>query len=266
MSKTELRKLTSGLGLSLFVIATVGLLQTRLAGEQKESRPRRSAHLFGMATEPLESVEVPSGIRALLPTGSTIYVLMYTRMAPRGEAVLVYYPPAAKNQNGSSIPFPEIAVVRAGKLEKTFAYQDDPYWHDVIAAYATFPLDQHREAFGLCVSNRGDGHYSDFLILAWTRGSGYKAVFRDFGNSQAQVRIRGGQVAQIELWSPNGYPRDTKPESQCIWCPQFYEITTYRWQGEKFRKAGKSWRTKEPLEPRSMAAQPFLFLDARRLH
>jgi len=218
--------------------------------------------MFGMATAPLDPVEVPPPIQALLSKNSVAYVFAHTKMAPGGEDVIVYYP-SPKDEDGSASSSPAIAVVRGAKLEKKFEYQKHPYWHNVIAAYVTFSLDEKREAFGLCVTNSGDGHYSDFLIVTWTP-LGYQAVFTNFGNSQAQVRISRRGITRLELWSPDGYPPGTPEESRCIWCPQFYRVTTSEWRGDKFVKTGNGWRTKEPLNPGSVASQAFVLLNPQK--
>ena len=217
--------------------------------QQKTTAATRTQSVFGMLTTPVSPVDVPPEIRGLLPPGSTVYILEHTRISPAGEDVVVYNPAPAgdRETQGSS---PEIALIRGGKLERLFKYED---WGELIAGYAVFKLQKDREAFAVCVTNQGDGSQSDFVIVAWTR-SGYQAVFKDFGQAQSQIRIRPSTPASIELWLPDGYPQGA---SQCVWCPQTYKVTTYRWQHESFEKFGRPWRTKQPMNPSDMAAQPF---------
>jgi len=198
----------------------------------------------------MSPLDVPPEIRGLLPPGSTVYILEHTRISQVGEDVVVYYPAPAGDRETHEFS-PEIAVIRGGKLERLFKYDD---WGELIAGYAVFKLQENREAFAVCVTNQGDGSQSDFLIVAWTR-SGYQAVFKDFGQAQSQIRIRPSTPASIELWSPAGYPPGS---SRCVWCPQIYEVTTYQWQHERFEKFGRSWRTKLPVNPATMARQPFV--------
>lgn len=216
---------------------------------QKTTAASRTQSLFGMLTAPMSPVDVPPEIRSLLPAGSTVYILEHTRISPTGEYVVVYYP-APANDRGIHEFSPEIALIRSGKLERLFKYDD---WGEVIAGYAVFKVQENREAFALCLTNQGDGAPSDFLIAAWT-SSGYQAVFRDFGLSQSQIRIQPTTPVSFELWSPDRYPPGS---SRCVWCPQIYRVTTYQWQHERFGKTGRSWCTKQPMDPGDMAVHPF---------
>ncbi len=198
-------------------IALVFVLLLAPAGEtvrQQATTATRTQGIFGMVTSPLAPVEVPAQIKSLLPQNSVVYVFAHTNMRSGGEEVLVYYP-TTRDADGSQTSSPEVAVVRLGKLEKRFEYQNDANWHDVITAYAIFALDAKRQAFGLCVTNTGDGHYSDFLVLTWTP-SGYESVFTGFGEEQARLRVRTGKDTEMELWSPAGYPAGTSEQEQCV--------------------------------------------------
>jgi hypothetical protein len=174
-----------------------------------EQLPQRAPGPFGMTTAPLDPVEVTPQIRALLPVGSVTYLFVQTHMAPDGEDIVVYYP-APKDESGSQTSGPEAAVIRRGKLEQKFAYQEIPDWGEVIAGYAIFALDRNRQAFALCTTNSGDGRSSSFLIFTWT-SSGYRSVFQisethrlscEFTTEQTR-RLHCGQRTAIPQVHPN---------------------------------------------------------------
>ena len=188
-----------------------------------------------------ETVRIPDAIPRQLPQFVNAQRLISTHLSEGGETVVLYNTAADELD-----PLPMIAIVVDSKVVRTFEARSDGGFTRLLAD-CEFPATTKSSAFALAYRAGGDGAATTFFILGYRDGK--YGVWNTI-TARASRMIFNGIIGQFQLWAGEG-------SRECVWCPQRYRTSSYRFTGTRFEKVS-STRIAGLRDPGEIADTPLV--------
>ena len=165
-------------------------------------------------------VQVPPAIANQLPRVVKAQRLFNAHLTADGEQVLLF-----STASDELDPLPVVALVSGERVVTTFEPRSKGGFTQLLAT-CEFALDAHRSALALAYRSGGNGSATMFLIIGYRDGK-----YQTLWSAEAPVsRIAVGESAgEFSLWEGEG-------SRECVWCPQTYRVTKYRFDGHAFER------------------------------
>jgi hypothetical protein len=185
-------------------------------------------------------------VRRQLPNSNgTIHVLS-TTLSSAGEHVILY------NSSPDELePQPRVAVADGAKVVTIFDAESNGGFTRLLAA-CEIPLENGRNAIVMAYSAGGDGATTMFLFMGFRNG---KYVVLNTLHAPASRIVIDGQGRFSMLWGQGS--------NKCVWCPQRYNITKYRFDGAHFVPV-RTIKGKQLLQPGDIADTPLTRSETAR--
>jgi hypothetical protein len=177
-------------------------------------------------------------VRRQLPNlNGTVHVLS-TTLSSAGEQVILY------NSSPDELePQPRVAVADEGKVVTIFDAESNGGFTRLLAA-CELPLEDGRNAMVMAYRAGGDGSVTMFLFVGFNNG---KYIVLNTLHAPASRIVIDGQ-GRFSMWWGQG-------SNKCVWCPQRYNITKYRFDGAHFVPL-RTTKGKQLLQPGDIADTP----------
>jgi hypothetical protein len=199
--------------------------------------------------QPSNDVPIPSAIRDRLPRAADIRVFLVLQ---NGDTAVVYDTVRDKDDADFMDNQPRIAFVRKGAVvfdTDSTASSGPVRFHGM----ATMPDSSGNVAAAFAFTLGVDGAETFFVFIG-QEGRNYK-VTGTLKGAQSQLRFGNHQLGQLEFWTANGQV-SKNPDEQCVWCRQYYKVTTYLLRPEGIQRLRTS-ESKQSYSPETFSETPF---------
>ena len=201
---------------------------------------------LGVVIKPPHAVLVSRQLRSLLPKGATVRLVQPTTMeANKSEEIVVY------ERGDEYDPRSHVALVRNGRRVVDFSLtrlfqQGESY---AFFQASEFQIPDNAKAFVAAFRSIGDGSGTVFVLL-----TGHDGHYEVWKRTTVEGRLRVLRTGKIQLWDAGDAPEG---EHDCVWCPRYYNVRTYRWANRTLSETGH-FRTKHALDPEPVSDQAIL--------
>jgi hypothetical protein len=192
--------------------------------------------IMGGVQQALPPMPVPERFKNFVPEGAVLRAVLPARMSEEGETLLLY-------DNGEAI-YPEICLTAIRSGEKRMLFRESV---SAFAGLLLVNLPDRQQVLIFAYHIAGDQSDTHFVMFG-AEGRRYRTLFEE-QTFEGRLRILSFLPVQMEIWSAN--PALDQPPS-CIWCPHRYDIETYVWRRNRFRRSATR-RTPSPLLPGDIA-------------
>jgi hypothetical protein len=174
---------------------------------------------------------------------------------PNGDAVVVYDTVRDKDDTADFMDNePQLAFVRnddvVSQLNVSDAASSGPLRFDgMVVAPATDGAVTTVFAFKVGVDSSGT-----LFLFVGQNGNRYEIV-TSLEGAQAQLRFSNDLSGSFTLWAADGQV-NKQWDKQCVWCPKYYTVTKYEFQGRNLRRL-ETLRSKRGYDPNSFFDVPF---------
>jgi hypothetical protein len=198
-------------------------------------------------------VAIPDLVRKQLSRAADITAFL---VLPNGDKVVAYDTVSDQSNTADFMDnHPHVAIFRGDNLsldvDSVSLATTGPIRFDGMAS---LPTTHGIPVLAVAFALGGDGA-ATFFVFIGPQHKKYR-VLTTLQGEQAQLRFSKGSPKRLELWTANGYfSRD--PDKQCIWCPKYYNRSTYAWRDGKLVRISTR-RTTRGYQPETFDNDRFI--------